>query len=92
MKKIYLVVFGSRYADLEFHYESTNYRAFADLDRAIGYVRGLAKELAHGNETKERVGVGGSVIVEWVEKTKYFTYEKSVFVQAIEFDEEVHAW
>lgn len=92
MKKIYLVVFGSRYADLEFHYESTNYRAFSDLDRAIGYVRGLAKELAYGNETKEQIGVDGSVIVEWIEKTKYFIYENSVFIQTLEFDEEVYAW
>lgn len=88
MKRVYLVIFGSRYADLEFHYESTNYRVFADLDRANDYARGLAKELAYGTETKERIDVGGAVIVEWVKKTKYFTYENSVFIQALEFDEE----
>lgn len=92
MKKVYLVIFGSRYADLEFHYESVNYKVFADLDRANDYARGLAKELAYENETTEQIGIDGSVIVEWVEKTKYFTYEHSVFIQALEFDEEVYAW
>lgn len=87
MKRVYLVIFGSRYVDLEFHYKSTNYRVFADLDRANDYARGLAKELSHGNELKERLGVGGAVIVEWVQKAKYFTYGNSVFIQALEFDE-----
>ena len=92
MKKVYLVIFGSRHKELEFHYESVNYKVFADLDRANEYARGLAKELAYGNETKEQIGVDGSVIVEWVEKTKYFAYELSVFIQTLEFDEEVYAW